>query len=149
MEVALVTDWSHTKSWSGDPRSIADVRRFVRVCLATHRCEESGDDVALVVSELATNAVIHASTAFSVTLASRRDALVLTVQDAAISRPNYGRDDPYGLGGRGLRIVDAHCSAWGISSEVEGGKGVWASFDGGAQTSAIRADGEGVGGVVR
>jgi anti-sigma regulatory factor (Ser/Thr protein kinase) len=147
--MALVTDWSHTTSWPSDPRSVAGTRRFVRACLTTHRREEVGDDVALVVSELATNAVVHASsTEFSVTLAGRRESLVLTVRDASGSQPDYGRHDLDGLGGRGLRIVDAHCSAWGTSPEVEGGKSVWASFDGGARTSTSRADGEGVGEAV-
>jgi anti-sigma regulatory factor (Ser/Thr protein kinase) len=133
----LVTNWSHTRSWPGDPQAVAGARRFVRACLVTHHRGESADDVELVVSELATNAVRHASTAFSVTLASRLESLVLTVRDASDSQPSYVRDDPYGSGGRGLRIVDAHCSRWGISPAVDGGKEVWASFDGGAQTSTV------------
>ena len=144
-----MTNWSHTKSWASDPPAVAGARRFVRTCLTSHRREDACDDVVLVVSELATNAVVHASTSFSVTLAGRLDSLVLTVRDASASQPEYARDDLYGLGGRGLRIVDAHCSAWGISPEVEGGKSVWASFDGGAQATAIRVDGEEVGEAVR
>jgi anti-sigma regulatory factor (Ser/Thr protein kinase) len=144
-----VTNWSHTESWAGEPPAVAGARRFVRACLTSHRREDAVDDVSLVVSELATNAVIHASTSFSVTLAGRRDSVVLTVSDASASQPDYARDDLYGLGGRGLRIVDAHCSEWGINPEVEGGKSVWASFDGGAQTSASRVDGEEVGEAVR
>ncbi len=144
-----MTDWSHTQSWSGNPPAVADARRFVRACLALHHREDAADDVVLVVSELATNAVVHASTSFKVTLAGDTGSLVLTVWDASVSQPDYGRDDLYGLGGRGLCIVDAHCSEWGSSPGVEGGKSVWALFDGDAQASTFRADGEEVGEAVR
>jgi anti-sigma regulatory factor (Ser/Thr protein kinase) len=144
-----VTHWSHTQSWSGNPPAVAGARRFVRACLATHRREDAAGDVALVVSELATNAVVHASTSFKVTLVGDAGSLVLTVWDVPSSQPDYGRDDLCGLGGRGLRIVDAHCSEWGSSPGVEGGKSVWASFDGDAQASTFRADGEEVGEAVR
>jgi hypothetical protein len=143
-----VTEWSHTKSWSGDPRAVAGARRFVRACLSSHHRELVVDDVTLVVSELATNVVIHASTAFTVTLASRRGSLLLTVRDDSDAHPKIRRRGLFALGGRGLRLVEAHSAAWGTSPGVDGGKSVWASFDGGAQTSTIRVDGEGVGEVV-
>ena len=123
-------DWSHSKSWSADPSSVPDARRFVRQCLATHRHEISADeDVTLVVSELATNAVRHAGTPFSVTLASQGGTLLLTVQDASPALPGEARMTPHALGGRGLRLVEAHSAAWGVEREHAGGKSVWASFD--------------------
>lgn len=140
-----MTEWSRTKTWTADPVAVAGARRFVRACLAPAD-EDLVGDVSLVVSELATNAVIHAGTAFSVTLAaSNGGPLLLTVRDASASEPSNGVSDTFALGGRGLLLVDAHCAAWGFSPEVEGGKSVWASFDGGAQARMFRSEGEGVG----
>jgi anti-sigma regulatory factor (Ser/Thr protein kinase) len=141
-----VTEWSHTKTWTADPVAIAGARRFVRACLDSTDDDDLIGDVSLVVSELATNAVIHAGTTFSVTLASSPGgSLLLTVRDASPSEPSNGGSDPFALGGRGLLLVEAHCVAWGFSPEVQGGKSVWASFDGGAQARMFRTEGEGVG----
>jgi histidine kinase-like protein len=144
-----VADWSHTKSWFGDPCAVAGARRFVRVCLTPRHSEHTVDDVTLVVSELATNAVVHASSAFSVTLANRRGSLLLTVRDDSPARPMIGRRSVFALDGRGLKLVEAHSAAWGSSPAVDGGKTVWASFDGGVQAATRRAYGEGTGEAVR
>jgi anti-sigma regulatory factor (Ser/Thr protein kinase) len=139
-----VDKWSRTKTWTADPISVSGVRRFVRACLAPTADDDLVDDVSLVVSELATNAVIHAGSAFSVTLASSNGGtLLLTVRDASASAPSNGVSDPLALGGRGMLLVNAHCAAWGFSPEVEGGKSVWASFDGGAQARMFRTEGVG------
>jgi hypothetical protein len=89
--------------------------------------------------------VVHASTAFTVTLASRGGSLLLTVRDDSHDLPAYPRRSVLARGGRGLRLVEAHSAAWGTSPEVEGGKSVWASFDGGAQASTDRTTGKGSG----
>jgi anti-sigma regulatory factor (Ser/Thr protein kinase) len=59
--------------------------------------------VELVVSELATNAVVHAQTPFLVTLQGDGGTLVLTVQDQApSSRPRMWRSSPEATGGGGF-----------------------------------------------
>jgi serine phosphatase RsbU (regulator of sigma subunit) len=101
------------------------------------------DDATLVVSELVTNAVVHAGTDVELLcrLESPADglpgALVLEVSDHHPARAI--RDDsaerPYGTPeyGRGLRLVSALSEAWGITFRP-GVKTVWARLpaDGGA-----------------
>lgn len=103
------------------------------------------DDAAVVVSELVTNAVVHAGT--DVELLCRLEhapdgppgPLVVEVTDHHPARAI--RDDrperPYGTPeyGRGLRLVSALSEAWGITYRP-GVKTVWARLllDGGADT---------------
>ncbi|MFJ4684835.1 SpoIIE family protein phosphatase [Streptomyces sp. NPDC091377] len=93
-----------------------------------------GDDTLAVVSELVTNAVVHAGT--DVELACRLEPgtgdLVVEVGDHQPSRaPGDGStaDDPAhegtSEGGRGLRLVAALSQEWGVSYR-RGGKTLWA-----------------------
>jgi two-component sensor histidine kinase len=82
-----------------------------------------------VVSELATNAVVHAATAFTVNLSRLDDVLTLTVEDGSPGFPRqFGPGAELAPGGRGLRIVEALSTAWGVTDKVTG-KSVWATFD--------------------
>ena len=77
-----------------------------------------------MLSELATNAVLHAGTDFTVSVDVLEDALRVQVRDASRRSPRARR---YGLGattGRGLGLVEALAQDWGV--EVDGsGKTVW------------------------
>jgi len=104
-------------------------RRFVAGLLACRPLADrvSGDDVQLVVSELATNAVIHAGTPFSVSVSSDGSAMRIAVSDSSAIRPVMRDGSPAGLSGRGLRLVAAVSSAWGIDPSPDG-KTVWAEL---------------------
>ncbi|WP_019145849.1 ATP-binding protein [Aeromicrobium massiliense] len=109
--------------------SPALARSFVRAHLHENGLASRCDDVELVVSELATNAVVHARTACSVRLAYGGGVLHLHVQDRSPEpvRPTVdrGADAP---GGRGLVLVDAFSDAWGVRTAAPGAKTVWATF---------------------
>jgi anti-sigma regulatory factor (Ser/Thr protein kinase) len=82
-----------------------------------------------VVSELATNVVLHANTPFTVTLERRDSWLVLEVRDHVAGR--VAQPEPTGeveLHGRGLEIVQALSQAWGVWPRRDG-KSVWAAFN--------------------
>lgn len=91
-----------------------------------------GDDVrdvvALMVSELATNALLHAQTAFvvDVTLVADTDEIVVAVHDGAGGQPVIKDPKPTDAHGRGLRIVATLADRWGAGrSDQEPGTVVW------------------------
>ncbi len=87
------------------------------------------DDVQLVVSELATNALSHAHTLFRVTLTGLGDSVLLEVFDGSSTGPVIVIARPMDTHGRGVAIVKALSRDWGSTSSPAGGKVVWASFD--------------------
>lgn len=104
-------------------------RRFVGGLLACRPFAGRVDpgDVMLVVSELATNAVIHAGTPFSVSISATDAAMRISVQDSSSTRPVVRDGSPAALSGRGLRLVGAVSRDWGVEFSLDG-KTVWAEL---------------------
>ena len=122
-------DWRYVTSLAADPRSAASARAFVDQHLGEHRLGHLVDPVRLVASELATNALLHARTGFTVTLSEWDRVVTLSVEDQQPTQvPTLGRSDLSDEGGRGMRIVDQLSQSWGVSSDSRGAKSVWASF---------------------
>jgi anti-sigma regulatory factor (Ser/Thr protein kinase) len=85
-------------------------------------------DATLVLSELVTNAVLHAATDVHVSMELRDDtAIHLEVGDATSALPHVLVCDPEHIGGAGLRIVDQLVVSWGVR-RVGAGKVVWADL---------------------
>jgi anti-sigma regulatory factor (Ser/Thr protein kinase) len=105
-------------------------RQFVDEVL--HRWQRDGaiDRVALIASELVTNAVRHARTEITIELTAEDAAIHVEVFDRGAGKPTF-RDivDPEQPGGLGLPIVEALASSWGMRPR-EDGKGVWAEVRG-------------------
>jgi two-component sensor histidine kinase len=86
-----------------------------------------------IVTELVTNAAVHASTLIDLTLLYRRDDLMIQVRDGSLASPVRPGTEPMhvkadaGAYGLGLRIVSALAFAWGFSLD-EDGKVVWATL---------------------
>lgn len=79
-----------------------------------------------VLSELATNAVIHAGTDFTVRIStSGKQRLHLSVTDGSSVMPRWAKD-PHATDGRGLRMIDALRTEWGVMLCGGKGKTVWA-----------------------
>jgi anti-sigma regulatory factor (Ser/Thr protein kinase) len=87
------------------------------------------EDVELVVSELATNAVVHAGSPFTVTLGASEETVLLEVLDRAHTSPTLVATHTLEASGRGIAIVQALSRDWGVSELSSGGKSVWAVFD--------------------
>ncbi|WP_329227782.1 ATP-binding SpoIIE family protein phosphatase [Streptomyces canus] len=100
--------------------------------------DRQADDAVVVVSELVTNAVIHAGTDVELDcrLEAHTGALVVEVLDHHPSRaPRDGDPEPsYGTPeyGRGLRLVAALAETWGITYRT-GSKTVWAQLPAGGK----------------
>jgi anti-sigma regulatory factor (Ser/Thr protein kinase) len=78
------------------------------------------DAIVLLVSELATNAVIHARTSFEVTVVHLGNRVRVGVADASTARPVLGDASDGATSGRGLLIVDALSDKWGTDLRGEG-----------------------------
>ncbi|WUS97534.1 ATP-binding protein [Streptomyces sp. NBC_00708] len=87
------------------------------------------DDVAVVVAELAANAVLHGYVTgrdFEVRVAPEAGGFRVEVSDArGERRPEPGGGGPAAEGGHGLRLVEALAAEWGVAERVVG-KTVWA-----------------------
>jgi len=116
-----------TRAFPGEPGSLRLARRFMVEALAGTAHERRADDVSLVVTELAANAITHASSPFVVGASLLNGQVRLWVRDGSASPPARRRSSASSEGGRGLALVDGVADRWGHEA-VDGGKVVWAAF---------------------
>jgi anti-sigma regulatory factor (Ser/Thr protein kinase) len=109
-----------------------DPGRARRMVVAALRRGGYGDtlvhDAALVLTELAANAVLHACSPFSISVSSKDSVLRIAVGDRG---PLAGGPAGQGLiprPGRGLGLIDAISARWG-TAVLTGGKIVWAELE--------------------
>lgn len=126
--MAQASSWSHATALPGEARSVSKARHFVCSHLVEHRLSHLVDDVQLVASELAANAVRHARTPFKVILEKADNSVLLSVQDGSPSPPAHLATDYLDTAGRGVSIVDLVSNDWGVTDGPGEGKSVWASF---------------------
>ena len=122
------TVWSHDTQLPAEAASSARARHFVVHHLLEHELPDLVDDVQLVVSELATNATVHAQTPFTVTLQASVGSVLLDVRDGSQSVPVLVTGALLDAGARGMTIVDLLSSGWGVTVYPDNGKSVWAAF---------------------
>jgi anti-sigma regulatory factor (Ser/Thr protein kinase) len=88
-------------------------------------CDAALDDVKLLVSELVTNAVIHAHSEVEVAVRLMPDAIRIEVIDrgpTSMLTPTAPTQDAES--GRGLLLVESMASSWGVEP-LDHGKSVW------------------------
>jgi hypothetical protein len=120
--------WTHETHFSAEPSSAAQARAFVSQHLLGHGMPHLVDDIELVVSELATNAMVHACTSFTVILCAFEESVRLEVLDGSPLEPSVVAARSLDTNGRGVAIVQALRRDWGVLSRKSGGKSVWAQF---------------------
>ncbi|HWH36004.1 MAG TPA: ATP-binding protein [Acidimicrobiales bacterium] len=109
----------------GDASSVGEARRFVRDALAaTDAPPDVVDAGVLLVSELATNATLHARTDFQVTVRFETGILEGEVRDWSPQVPLVGQMPESATTGRGLTLVEAVATRWGSDGDHQG-KVVW------------------------
>jgi anti-sigma regulatory factor (Ser/Thr protein kinase) len=129
-----------------DERTTPDVAAVTRArAEAIRRVRELGrddlaSDVALVVTELVTNAVLHGGGCSGVDVSLAGAGVRVEVGDRQRVLPVMGHEAPDALTGRGIRLVAAVAARWGAQVR-RGGKVVWAELTGEAATEpALEAD---------
>ena len=108
------------------PESTRAARRFV-LQAAGDAPPALRDAIAVMVAELAMNAVQHARTDFEVTIDRTGAIMRVEVTDSSGSRPApQPMPPPQSPRGRGLPIVDRLADAWGVIPSPHGpGKSIW------------------------
>lgn len=115
------------------PGSAARARQVVRETLELARATRWVDDAALVLSEIVTNALVHAATQIQVRVTADPTRARVEVRDASPHLP-VPRDYSTVSGtGRGLHIVSELTDDWGAFAEG-GGKVVWFEMRGPSAT---------------
>nr|WP_246416161.1 ATP-binding protein [Nocardioides luti] len=111
----------------GDPRAPGAARRFVRQQLDAWEVEGDVVDTAqLCVSELVTNAVMHAGTSSELSIDLEAGVLTVVVRDLGGPSGDPGSyapvvdDDDLRVFGRGLTLVDAMADRWGSVRDASG-----------------------------
>ncbi len=113
--------------FAAHPDAPGQARRFVTDVL--RGCGHAGlvHSAQLVLSELATNAVVHARSPFSVAVRCTDRRVLISVTDASPLAPRTLYHGSHLAPGRGLRLVAALASDWGAESTAPG-KTVWAEL---------------------
>jgi anti-sigma regulatory factor (Ser/Thr protein kinase) len=116
---------SQTRSFDHVPTSVALARQFVRD-VTTGMPAELIQTAQLIVSELASNCVVHTGSAFDLQIIRRADEIRIAATDHGDGDPVLRSPGPTDTRGRGLQIVDMLATSWGVNRLPEGGKTVWA-----------------------
>ena len=123
-----IPGWSHETVLAAEPVSASKARDFICQHLVAHDLLYLVEDIRLVASELATNAMVHARTPFVVTLSEMNGVVLLAIRDGSTSVPVRTTPQVMDMGGRGLVLVELLSHEWGASTDGSGTKSVWASF---------------------
>jgi len=109
-----------------DPSSVRRARAFVAGTLGD-ASQDQRDRAVLITSELATNAIIHADSAFTVTATTADGEIHIAVTDTGGAIPQPRRPERTDAHGRGLLITSGLADRWGIET-ASGSTTVWFSL---------------------
>jgi len=116
---------------AAEHRAVGAARRFAQDTLTGwHVAEDATDTATLCVSELVTNAIIHAVAGCEVRLMLDHETLTISVRDDGTGAPYPHRPsgDPLAGHGRGLQLVEMVTARWGSDLD-EVGMTVWCELD--------------------
>ena len=120
------TPWQTSQTWSfpASTASIGMARNLVADFVANGPFVRHREDVRLMVSELVTNAIVHAASSCEVSVNQTDQMLRVEVTDGSDITPEPRRAKITDVNGRGLFIVESLADRWGVRSLVAG-KSVW------------------------
>ncbi len=106
------------------PASTRAARAFVGEHLRSWNLDTAVDDATLLVSELVTNAILHARTPVDLVVRRVKASVRVEVFDegSGVAQPLYPELED--SAGRGLGLVQAVANRWGVD-EADIGKTVW------------------------
>ncbi|MYV59905.1 protein phosphatase, partial [Streptomyces sp. SID4931] len=117
----------HQYIHQADPEGLSDARAIVRQALADWDMAEFADDAELVTGELLVNVLLHTEGGAVLTLEVLPEPvrrIRLSVQDRSSAWPRRRTPGETSTSGRGLLLLDAVATRWGIEPRGEG-KAVW------------------------
>ncbi len=110
------------------PEAIPLARRFVQGHATQFHGQEITHSAALVASELTANAVQHGAGPIVVCVSGSGGVLRIEVADADPRPPIRPAQSASNMTGRGLALVEAVSTRWGVDRAPGGGKRVWAEL---------------------
>jgi CheY-like chemotaxis protein/anti-sigma regulatory factor (Ser/Thr protein kinase) len=113
--------------FESDVRSVPLAREFVRRWLQDCGASHLLDEASLIVTELATNAVLHADSPYEVRLSRTEGVVRIEVADGDAGTPEPQPFSAVAESGRGIVIVSAIAASWGIDAQPRG-KVTWAEL---------------------
>ena len=120
---------SLSASFEPDPASVPRARRFAVEAIGLLRIPADAELLQLLVSEVVTNAVIHARSPIDVEIdLTAGERLLVRVCDEGAGIPIVQCPGPWSEHGRGLGLVDATSKRWGVAPAARG-KCVWFELD--------------------
>jgi anti-sigma regulatory factor (Ser/Thr protein kinase) len=114
-----------------EPDVVPRARRLVRSALSSAD-PELAEDAELVVSELTTNAALHGTPPVTVRLRVG-SGVRIEVEDAGRHLPVVLPSELDATTGRGLSLIAAVATRWGVERLSGGGKQVWAELEAGSR----------------
>jgi PAS domain S-box-containing protein len=107
-----------------DPRNVSRARRFLGEALLRSRAEHLVESATLVLSEVVTNAFVHAGTQIHIKVTSTNAAVRVEVEDGGAHLPVHRHYAGTAGTGRGLQLLEELTDRWGTVARVTG-KTVW------------------------
>jgi hypothetical protein len=144
--MAQANVWMHETVLPPVASSASDARDFVCLHLIEHQLLYLVEDFRLVASEFATIAIVRSQSSFTVMLRRVDDTVGLSVTEAptpaAVRTRTCALDvlravlaealpvghEPWHSGTHGLSMVQVGSKAWGVETEPDGTRTMWASF---------------------
>ncbi|MFF9572403.1 SpoIIE family protein phosphatase [Streptomyces sp. NPDC014685] len=117
----------HQYIHQADPEGLSDARTIVRQALTDWDMAELADDAELVTDELLVNVLLHTEGGAVLTLEVLPEPVRrvrLSVQDRSSAWPRRRSPGETATSGRGLLLLDAVATRWGVEPRGEG-KAVW------------------------
>jgi len=133
------------RSLGAQPRPVRAARDFTAATLRRWDATERAEDVAVVVSELVTNALRYGlpgsdparpASRMRFGLVQPGPCVVCAVADPSRAAPAVQETDVLAETGRGLHVVGALADAWGYTTPGDTGKAVWAMFSSGREPAS-------------
>jgi hypothetical protein len=110
------------------PGGVREGRRYVQRELIAVGAAELVDDAVLVAAELLANALQHGRTPVDLTVVASPSRVRIDVADASPRPPVQPQASTTNMTGRGLSLVQALCTRWGVRPGPGDGKTVWAEL---------------------
>ena len=126
------------------PASARLARTRATAAVVTSGRADLAEDVAMLVSELVSNAVIHAKTQMRLTVELAGEGVRVALADDSAVMPRFAGADLQAISGRGLLIIDRLAARWGVERLSQGGKLVWVEVDAPSDDVGTDEDAEGV-----
>jgi hypothetical protein len=126
----LHSDVIATRNFPAELDSVRAARHVTADLLDGECARELAEDAALVVTELASNAVRHAGSGFTLTISRSAASVRIAIRDDSPLVPE-GDDQPFDVTpGHGLSVVTQIAHAWDVEG-LPNGKVVWAELPAG------------------